>query len=132
MKFAKVRKNREILSAAERELQRLANEEIEAFNRKAFAERGEFLWCEFPLDDRCLEVLKAAALSSKSGCKGGLVRENGQPNLNLSRPADTLRAYGLLGKRETPEEFQVTELGLAMLRAFAPETHLRHNLSHGK
>jgi hypothetical protein len=109
------------MTDAEWTLQLLAAEEIEAFNRRAFDERGEFLWCEFPLSARCLEVLIAAARSSKCACDGGLVMSNGTPNRRLSFAADKLRAYGLLGKRESLNEFQPTPLGWEMLRAFAPD-----------
>lgn len=114
--------NSEDFMDSRRRLVLMAEQELEEFKKKQFQESGKFLWDKFPLRDRSLEVLIAASLSSKRGCKGGLVNERGQPSgLNDSISATELRQYGLLGQRESLDEFQPTELGWAMLRAFASD-----------
>ncbi len=111
-------------AAAARHLKFLAEEEIERFNRKAFEERGEFLWCSWPYSERMLEVLIAASHSNTMACKEGLVTSKG-PNGSMQSAADDLRRKGLLHPRETIEEFQPTELGWEMLEHFAKEKYTR-------
>lgn len=115
---------RERKTLSERILEVAAKEEIEQFNLRAFHERGEFLWETFPHSERQRLVLIAAGRSSKIGCAGGLIRETGRPDASMISAADKLRRAGLLGARESLEEFQPTKLGWAMLEHFATPEEL--------
>lgn len=115
---------RKKLSDSERILRFYADQELDLYRRSAFDQRGEFLWERWPFSERLLAVLIAAARSSKIACKGGLINERRQPDEKMRAAADDLRALGLLGARESLEEFQPTKLGWAMLEHFATPEEL--------
>ena len=79
---------------------------------RAAEKKGIVLWRKWPLRPSCLKALAMASKSQKIGAKGGLIKENGQPDGHYYSQTYELQLAGYL------DEFMITETGWLVLEKF--------------